>query len=379
MERGIDPQDQREIEEQITEKGTPDFTGEEGYLYTVQLPDKTDKTLWAKQWHLSLIDEIGLKFDGSLTSPYFHEMKRIEYEMIHDAFPEITVEMYGSYDPRIKDDKKTFRFFPGRPTTVTVEVSGDPGLTRSYRDIIDVAYVRLRRERGEMEQAGLYTWEETLPTVSRWSRDVHGQIYKLLGPELYLPIIDGGTTIKKSVKRAISIMKGKSPNNTMLQLLETGIRPIHPQINFIPGTKETHPQPPHGTFIELSIYNLEQLERKMKEKMRDDQPSLEAFKQKLAYFKILHELNSLFGRVIFWARQQQEQPSVELHQVVQSALFRFSEKTRLCYLKGDLPLDVMEKVFMEFGNRLVSEIKRHRKKPEFIAHFIDNYVPPKEF
>ena len=113
------------IYKQIKEKKLPDKLGEEGILHIVEA---RNTYYYAKQWYAIGEKRLGspIEANASPASPYWHKLKYFEYNLIHKLFPQNTVAVVGSIDPRIGKDA-TFMHNTGRPITITQRVAGDIG------------------------------------------------------------------------------------------------------------------------------------------------------------------------------------------------------------------------------------------------------------
>ena len=323
------------IEEQIIED-QPTKVADESSLYRVTVDNEA---YWVKKWHKSQIDkrwmtlskvvsEIDTK--GSSTSPYFHELRKVEYGLIHQVFPNITVEMVDSYDERIANseiDEIQFDMSSGKPTTVTKEVVGDHNLMLEREKIVDNSYVESERNLNMIKNR-IIGVNDYRNGVLKVRHKVEDAMHKIFGHELSLP--DRELKMKKWDKKVPHIIKRlqkQNPDNTIIELLKWGILPIFPEGNFIPGNKETHSQPPHGTFIELKIYDSDKFSKKIKTKLFSDQNHKlrEKLTKDLSYFELYKKLDETFYDVLFGANYTGDKKNWPYSPKIQTAVFKYLE------------------------------------------------------
>ncbi len=367
-------QEQEIIEAHIEQRPEPDFIGEQGKLYRMNLGDST---VWVKKWisispyHKQFPDAL----DGVNASPYWHEYIKIMYELIYEAFPEMTVSMYGSYDPRIVNSagERCFRLFPGRPTTVTHEAIGHPEHTAKYMALLKGAYQFRQWQLQALKDAGQYEPYHWGPAIKKWKSVVHRRVYDLLGKDLHLGNI-GKDNKEEGFQRVLRKMRKESPGNVMIDLIEAGIYPVHPEVNFIPGTPATHSRPPHGTFIELELYDPEKLKIFMNTKLSEDPVALKQFEKKLVYFQLLKILDDLFYDIILHHIGYQPIEASYFDSRVTTLLYRHLEKLRVLHSERGFSL---EEIAAEIMHEVRPQIKRtlsSSKDAEEAAHKISNYV-----
>lgn len=122
-----------------------DDRSEEGVFHIVS----ADGTrYWVKQWYKMHDKAKGIKAteNASPCSPYWHKLKYYEYQLIHEAFPDHTIELVSCYDERISKtgaSEYAFNIFSGQPATVSVEVTGDPVLSTQRNEALKRAYAVL--------------------------------------------------------------------------------------------------------------------------------------------------------------------------------------------------------------------------------------------
>lgn len=140
MHSFVDPQYEKEVEASVGKMSAHTKKGEEGYLYRVGSGVK-GSPLWVKRWYRSHDNGVALPegAHGSATSPYFHALRKMEYDLAYQAFPDYFVKMIGAYDTRIGEDG-SLCIAPGYPTTLTEEPAHDPELLDRRNKIVDRDY-----------------------------------------------------------------------------------------------------------------------------------------------------------------------------------------------------------------------------------------------
>ncbi len=317
----IQPQ---EIKRSVDRKSRPDTMGEEGILHIVE---QNDERYFAKQWYKNHDTQLAVspEHGGSPMSPYWHKLKFYEYQLIHDVFPDATVEMVGGFDPRIKkeaDGSHSFDMSSGRPFTVTKEVLGDPIKTAQVRNVLDQAYALMLPYRDAVR--GRPKNDAGEAAFMRVVFKADQAIQEILGKELHLEQFQGGYT-SKEFERLIATVKQVDPNSRMIALLECGVVPIHPEFNFIPGTKETHPQSPHGVFIECAIRDINRFrlgvnKRFIQPQQAADKAALNAKMERYLLYRTLDQMFDHFLRTPLGPKE-----AWKFDPAVQTAIFHLLE------------------------------------------------------
>lgn len=269
--------------------------GEEGILHRIGLDDGR---YFAKQWR-------GKHYEGeragrsvtyaedsrhSPASPFWHKVKFYEAKLVHNAFPDSTLEMSVAYDPRITPDADggaTFTPDVGRPTTVTREVEGDSKL-RAERDVIvsdaydEVWASRAPNEEGVMRQlrsCGAFHLADIA-------------MAKRFGRELLPPIVSHAEDMRTWTARNIEAVRREYPTSELLDILEAGLIPVHPGVNFIPTVESDPERGPKGVYLELVIGDLDRLRTKLHERCGDDacRAQVDRRIERYAMYRVLDEL-----------------------------------------------------------------------------------------
>ncbi|MBI5412121.1 hypothetical protein HZA43_03005 [Candidatus Peregrinibacteria bacterium] len=294
----IDPHHRENVEAHVRALGKPTTQGEEGYLYRIPSIAEPGSFDWAKRWYrdqqlgLRLNDEAG----GSATSPNFHAMRALEYGLIHEALPSVTPNPRGGYDTRVDDEALDilFRLAPGHPTTVAAEPPHDSERLKQLEKIKKDAY------------RALFTYKQSLVAgkravdlrndhyVALLQSNTNDNIRALLGPDIKFP-----ARSMDEFPYAVSQMRRRNPQNPMIAMIEYGIFPQHPEMNFIPGNAQTHPASPHGTFIEPVLYDPSKLELKMRGRLGERSQGYKNFRNKFDLYLIYKRLNDLFVLIVF--------------------------------------------------------------------------------
>lgn len=222
----------------------PDKRGEEGNIRFVGA--KPEEQLALKEWYdnqrLMNIENAGR---GRLPlSPYFAKKSYYEAKLIHEVSPDSTIEVVGAYDPRPNQDY---------PVTVSRRVIGDPEQQREYDAIIDKAYQVFLPIHAQHRHDSSYTAEDAR-AIQQAKTEADQHVRDRFGSAITDPwqnktITSSNDAVTEMLKAAQKI----DPAGAVAGLLELGIVPGHPEINFIPGSPATHPQAPHGTFVENHI------------------------------------------------------------------------------------------------------------------------------
>lgn len=274
--------------------------GEEGILHRIGLDDGR---YFAKQWRgkhyegeqagrsVTYAEERGF----SPASPFWHKVKFYEAKLVHDAFPDSTLEMSVAYDPRITPDADggaTFIPDAGRPVTVTREVEGDPKLRAERDDIVSDAYDDV--------------WASRSPDAWGVMRTKHqsGAFYRAdvamaerFGRELFPPIVSHAADMRTWTTRNIEAVRGWYPKSELLEMLEAGLIPVHPGVNFIPTAESDSLRGPKGVYLELVIGDLDRLRAKLHERCGDDacRAQVDRRIERYAMYRVLDEIyDSIF-------------------------------------------------------------------------------------
>lgn len=289
----------QKVAQKIEASREPTLTREEGFLHRVYF---RGEDFWGKQWYRSHQKTFwnARVMEGeryALLSPYYAKMIELTYRIVNELFPRETVQMCGSYDKRVSNSSDGPDFDTGRgfPVTITRHVEGDTDKVAALRAIVDPSYEEVIAQRARFTREGR-TREECTPFFVRSAREVNEKVRALLGDD-----INFGTANDPSVtlEQRIADLQEKSPDNVMLDMVEAGIMPIHPELNFIPGTPGTHERKPHGTFLEFDVYDLHKLLATCERRFAEDPDKLQEMKQMIYQLMIHRRLDHMFDETVF--------------------------------------------------------------------------------
>lgn len=304
-----------QIKSAVAEKPEHDFRGEEGLLYRVQLPmagqDGLSETYWAKKWHRSHVKPFYLPFEsgGSSLSPFWHKVIETSYRIVHELFPQETIDVCGAYDERVSGTLSGLQSFDvraGKPVTVSRDIIGDPEICNARNDVINKYYKVLLERRDEGARAGA-TKAEMAPFFAEWRKIVNVEIVKVLGPEVELDsIISTMPPGSNGLDYIAKLLRKRNPENVMSDFFEAGISIGHPEVNFIPGRKDAHPRPPHGTFVEFSIVDVDKLVGVIMRRFADNPRKKNQLLQEVRTYQIYDLVDRMFDRVLLIYIQKTE-------------------------------------------------------------------------
>lgn len=335
----------REVEPQIPDQARADFRGEEAFLSRVQVQGEPH---WAKSWYRTHADlrrhglTMPLRMNAAALSPFFHRVRELEYNIMHQAFPEVTVDMVGAYDPRIQSEENgnVFNMLGGRPVTVTAEAQGDDILAPQVMQVKrDVFYARIIPYVDDRRGRGLRV-ESNDPTIMAARADADRRIQQIVGPHVHLTGPNDPGFGSQSSFQIRSRLAQRSPKNVMIDMIDAGIMPTHPEFNFVPGDRETHPRPPHGTFLEMQIYDPEKLRQWFIRQGRSGSMSKEQVDQVTANLdEYLHcmELDYLYTDLALslpWGPRE----NWKLDKDVQTAIYQLVETISEAWERGAINL-----------------------------------------
>ncbi len=360
------------VENAIQNKERPDKKGEEGLLYRLKLDEEA---YYAKRW-------IGNKFmhpekpwrpsmtlaesaERSPTSPYFHKVTFHEYGLMNQAFPDSILRVQLAYDPRIQRDETEesghkFDNTDGIPVTVTEEAKGDPGLVATRDAIHDRAYEAIHASYREVEGTDrIFPDRDTDEAITVMRAEV--ALRALFGPEIHIDprmlsarregadIGEYDTTRTEAmIDYALGRAKEVNPKSQVVQMLEAGILPIHPEFNFIPQSLEGD-EGAQGVFLEVAIVSVERflnhlIKRINQEYPESDKPKANAAqkrkaKRKVQRYLMYRKLDEMFSQ---WILEQyspnrnplKEENNPRYYEIVgdtriQNAIFQVTEQARL--------------------------------------------------
>lgn len=342
------------------EKPLPYKIGEEGVVYRIP---KLDRSYIAKQWYGSQEKRLAgyPEDEHSPTSPYWAKLKFYEYDLIHRARPEFTLNMVASFDERLTKNPETgewdFSYSVGRPVTVSEEVVADPELLAQRDAITDPHYDFMHgyhRTTGHGRNATPEQREEFYRNVAQ----VDEQLEEVLGAnQLLLPLareLRPGESnrvdtehIIEMVERGLVVDNG----NPVSQLLRYGIFAIHAHLNFIPTGRDDAGKV-KGTYIECALVHPGAYYGQMREEQGEAAakkalPSLERFQRYKA-------LDALYDTVIMplWISG-----NTRIHtEGVRNSIFHVCEAVRIkCEEANNSILEsLFDPVRVEM-NRIISE------------------------
>lgn len=287
--------------QEVEKKETHDFRGEEGLLYRISL---NGESLWAKKWHRSHEKAFYMPIEagGSSLSPFWHKKIELSYTVVHELFPNDTIDVIGSYDERTPSSLgavSEFEPLSGKPVTVSREAVGDPELCAIRDDIMNQHYKVLLAERDAGARRGA-TKEQMAPFFAAGRKEVNAKIVAALGPEIDLDsliasVVGNGPQVMDQLARKI---RARNPKNVMADFLDAGISAGHPELNFVPGRKELHPNPPHGTFVEFSIADSKKLVAHICRKFANTPRKRDELLSKFRSYEIYTLVDNLFDKIL---------------------------------------------------------------------------------
>lgn len=313
----------QELRRKVDPKAAPDFRGEEGTLHRVTVEGAD---YWAKRWYRTHNKPWSIPFDrnAAALSPFWARAVDARYRLIHALFPGETVEPVGAYDERVRqqDDESRFSLHDGKPVTITANVNGDRD-KMAQRDVILAEMYpivlgfrdRSMREISEVKDD---------PLFGKWRREINRRLSAVLGRDVTM-----GEPVNhpSEYDRRAEGVRALNPHSVIIDMVEAGIHPIHPEVNFFPGTPATHEREPHGTFLELDIHNLEKLRAAMEKKWQHDQDKLAETGRDWKDYVIASVLDRMFDETLF--RSEFARDERILHPKITTAI------TRALYLLGD--------------------------------------------
>ncbi|MBI4449571.1 hypothetical protein HY634_00770 [Candidatus Uhrbacteria bacterium] len=270
--------------------------GEEGILRRIGLDDGR---YFAKRWRgkhyegehagrsVSYSEESG----RTPVSPFWHKVKFYETKLIHDAFPDSTLEMSAAYDPRIvpgADGDAQFMPGTGRPVTVTREVEGDLKLRAERDRIVRAAYDEVFEHRAPNTHGEL---QQHQGTGAFYRADM--AMAERFGRELLGPLVSHDEHLRdKWVDRNIENVRHWYPGSDVLEILEAGLIPIHAGLNFIPTAEPDPERGPQGVYLELAVGDLERLRAKLHAQCADDacRTKIDRRIERYAMYRVLDDL-----------------------------------------------------------------------------------------
>lgn len=361
------------IREEVDKKDNHDFRGEEGLLYRVPVGNEA---FWAKKWHRSHTKDFYTPLDagGSSLSPFWHRAVGLSYSIVHELFPKETINMIGSYDertPRILGTIRNFDPLSGKPITVSTEAQGDPELCEIRDSVMREHYQVLLAKRDEGTRRGA-SKAEMEPFFNSWRHAVNARMVEIMGPEIDLDSLINSIspdTPDFSMELARRIRK-RNPQNVIADFLQAGISVGHPEVNFVPGTKESHPYPPHGTFVEFSIYNSQRLVDYISKKFANNPRKRDELMAKFRSFEICNLVDKIFDKIFLaFVKKTQGLTDTELLGKICLAL----EKFRLVTEKFGL---VMKPAVVE--NLMTDIIIKSTSAREAMARLQREFIAPME-
>lgn len=268
-------------ESRLAEK-EPTLEREEGILYRIDLPNKPD--YWAKLWYrvhnkgLTFAREIG----GSLLSPFWAELKVLEFELAKYISPEHIPTAIGHYDQRVKEEDN-FNITNGRPVSMTEHIEGDPSTMEEISEINE-RYYQIAATRKRLQIASGIPTDAYTDIASAHN----SEIVAVIGEE-----INWGEVMRKIDDLENKKLKFNKVTNVIPSLIDAGVYPIHPEANFIPRPKDQVRLAPHGTFVEIRIYDNQKLARALDRKgitTKERSKIAEKFKE----FQVLQILDQIY-------------------------------------------------------------------------------------
>jgi len=289
------------IRNKVAEQEGYDFHGEEGALHRIHLDGET---LWAKRWNRSHTKNFYMppELGGSSLSPFWHKTVELSYSLVHELFPEDTIEVRGSYDertPQPMGKNSNFNLLGGRPVTVSLEAEGDPELCGIRDEIMNRHYAVLLNLRADSLRRGA-TKTEMEPVFGSWRRAINAELLTVLDSEIELDslIMSVSPNSPDFLAELARRIRDRNPKNVMAKLFDAGVSAGHPEVNFVPGSKEKHPNPPHGTFVEFSIADRQKLANHIQRKFANDPRKRDVLMNKLRDFEIYSLVDTMFDKIL---------------------------------------------------------------------------------
>lgn len=284
----------------------PEIIGEEGVLYKIPL---RNEVYFAKQWRGKHFVDAPVTYSvesgKTPVSPYWHKVKFYEGALVHQAFPESSIEMAASYDPRIKRSAPSgdwaFDKEGGRPVTVTLEVKGDKDVQALRDEIIRAGYARMYAaqepdRKGVMRKKRMWVEEEMRTGSESAVGDTDDKVRKLLGDELHVGLYNPAHP-KESLERLQLLAEKHHPNSLLIPFFEHGLVPVHPEFNFIP-TRAPDASGPKGVFLEVAIIDHEVLLEKLLEKASSPEEKV-LLKRKMNRYLLYRKLDEIYDELFF--------------------------------------------------------------------------------
>ncbi len=363
----LGPEIRRKMPRWFGDHPLPYKVGEEGVVY---------RNFIAKQWYGSHEKMLaGNPEDGrSLSSPYWGKLKYYEYRLVHRAFPEITLQVVASFDERLTKNTHTnewdFSYTAGRPVTVSEEVDADPTLLAQRDAIIDPLYESMHQYQRTTGH-GRAAQHEQRTEFYRLITEANTRLDELFGEEnMTLPLARAplaGESLplgQENIMQAVQSGLIADNDHPPVQFLHYGILAIHPHLNFIPTGRDEQGVV-KGTYIELSIVNLQQymsqiVERHGEKALQKALPSLERFERYKA-------LDALYDAVVtpLWLSGS----SLINDEAVRNSIFHVCEAVRRkCEASSN---SILESVFAEVPQeaiRIILQAGREERAVSELEH-----------
>lgn len=248
------------IQRNIVEDEQERKYGEEGILSRIEL---NQKSYFAKQWrgkhyeggNINVSYSYDEKMDFSPVSPFWAKLKYYESSLLNQALPGLTIDIATAFDPRIKKNEKgdlEFDFTKGLPVTLSKDVEGDPSLRADRDKIIDSTYEEYF-DHFEPDENGILRSKNFLSSLQVLFR-ADAAMQERFGKEFSLNEFDWDN-VSASFRRLKEKVVAINPDSPIVEMLDAGVMPTHPEFNFIP-TQETE-RGVEGVFIEVAIADLD--------------------------------------------------------------------------------------------------------------------------
>lgn len=329
-----------------------DIRGEEGVLFIVP---QDDAHYFVKQWYKSHDQKVGIpeKMGISPLSPYWHKVKVYEYKLIHDAFPEHTIDMIGGYDERIQPNpnpsssefKYNYSLREGRPTTITREVAQDPILAQQRDAVLKPAYESILGFVDFHAERGIGAKMDN-PFFAQWRESVDSAMQRIFGKDIHIPLLrieyanaaELAQALAKAMRNLAQDLERQQGNTAMVRMLKMGIMPIHPELNFIPGNAQTHTVKPHGTFVELAIRDLNTFtkERSRQLQGKEKEGDLKRMKGLLGRYTLYRNLDSFYDAMGVLGKYPPPKDQWRFDPTVETSFFHVTEALRLGHDRGKI-------------------------------------------
>ncbi len=294
------------IERAIGKNPVPTEQGEEGLLHQRTI---NDRDVYIKEWrgkHYLRWEDLSSTFspesDRSPVSPFFAALRFYEQKLIHLALPEVTLPMHAAYDRRqLADDPKLRPFLGdrGRPVTVSPTIPQDTPEAQERAEVLrrfsDAYFPHIDWKNEEKAYNDHGREEEADAAAEEMNRSMRAAYGEDFGYPLH---VDEDQTLKNGFSfeerslidpilytflsdHSIDAFRQRFPKGKILPFLERGLRPNHPEFNYLP---QTHAD---GVFIEVEIVDIERLKKSLLAEQPIEADQIEEYVRQFIALKLL--------------------------------------------------------------------------------------------